>query len=249
MLLKKLKSNHTLNFILFPLLGILFWMKNLVSPKTYPFFRGEEKNLLYSVVHELLKHSVLLQNFVALILVIILAIIILQINNRYNFIRIRTMIPATLFVITAGGFTDLQSLHPVHFGAVFFLIALYRLLSACDKPQPYSAAFDSGFFLGVSTLFYLNLILMLPAFLIGIGILSRENKHRNFVVMFIGFILPFVFGASYAFYTDSIPEVSEIIRLNILTLNDHFSASIAMQIYSGFLLILTLLGKIGRAHV
>lgn len=243
MLLKKFKSNHTFNFILFPLLGVLFWLRDLLNPQVYPFYPGEADNLLYAPVHNLLQHSLLLQNLVALILFLLLAFIILQINNRYNFIRVRTMIPATLFVIMAGGFTEIHTLHPIYFGAVFFLMALYRLLGAFDQPQPYSPAFDSGFFLGISSLFYFSFIAMFPAFLIGTGILSRETKWREFAVLIIGFLLPFLFAASYSFYNDSIHQYLNIIESNIFTSNDFFLKNPILQVYAGVLVFITLLGS------
>jgi hypothetical protein len=244
MLLQKIKSNHTLNFILFPLLGVLFWLRDLIYPTAYPFFPGEESNLLYGPVQNLLARSLFLQQLAALLLFLFIAFLILQINNRYNFIHVRTMIPATLFVILAGGFNEIHVLHPVYFGAIFFLIALYRLLSAYDLSQPYSAAFDSGFFLGISTLFYLNIIVVLPAFMVGIGLLSRETKWNEFVVMIVGFILPLIFGTAYAFYMDNLAELLGIFYSNIFTINNFFSESLVMQIYAGFLILLTLLGSV-----
>ncbi len=244
MLLDKFKSNPTFNFILFPLLGVLFWLRDLLYPKNYLFYPGEESNLLYAPVHELLQHSALLQNLVALWLFLLLAFIILQINIRFNIIRVRTMIPATLFVIMAGGLTDIHALHPVYFGAVFFLFALYRLLSAFDKPKPYSAAFDSGFFLGIASLFYLNLLVFLPAFIIGVGILSHESRWRNYLILFTGVLLPFMFGASYAFYTDNIGKYLEVVELNVITPNDYVLKNTALQGYIIFLIALTLLGSL-----
>jgi hypothetical protein len=58
----------------------------------------------------------------------------------------------------AGGFNEIHVLHPIYFGASFFLIAIIPVAWCIDLSQPYSAAFDSGFFLGISTLFYLNII-------------------------------------------------------------------------------------------
>ena len=49
---------------------------------------------------------------------------------------------------------------------------------AALKTKPYSNVFNAGFFIGVGTLFYLNLIVILPAFFIGISILTRESSWR-----------------------------------------------------------------------
>lgn len=244
MVFNKLKSNHTLNFFLFPLLGILFWLRGLISPAGYPASQGEFGNILFAPLYNWLQDYMLPANLVSLFLFLLMGTIILQINSRYDFIRIRTMIPGTLFIILAGGFTGLHMLHPVYFGGVFLLFALYRLCSACDKARPYSAAFDSGFFLGVAVLFYLNLFALLPAFIIGIGVLSRESGWKEFLLNLIGFIVPLIFGISYAFYTDAIPYWLEFVETSVLTPVDHISDNLFLKGYIGILLLYTVLGSI-----
>ncbi len=244
MILKKLKSNHTLNLLLFPLLAVVFWLKNLLAPQQHVFIPAENENFLFSIIYGWLKQYPFWQNVTALLLFIFLAFEVLQISMRFNFVRIRTMLPATLFVLIAGGFTGMHFLHPVYFGAVFLLIALYRLLSTYDQPQPYSAAFDSGFFLGISILFYMNLLILLPAFLIGLGILSRETRWREFVILIIGFLLPYIFTASYAFLTGRIVEVYDLVWIVFLTPVTFLEPGINLYIYTGFLILLTLVGSI-----
>jgi hypothetical protein len=244
MILKKLKSNHTFNLLLFPLLAVVFWLKNLLAPQQHLFTPAETENFLFSIIFGWLKELPFWQNVAALVLFLFIAFEVLQISTRFNFVRIRTMLPATLFVLIAGGFTGMHFLHPVYFGAVFFLIALYRLLSAYDQPQPYSAAFDAGFFLGISILFYMNLLVLLPAFLIGIGILSREARWREYVILIIGFLLPYFFTASYAYLTGSITQLHDMLWLISLTPNGYIRPEIHHYIYTGFLVLLTLLGSI-----
>ncbi len=244
MLLDKFKSNSTFNFILFPLLGILFWLSDIVYPKGYPFYPGEESNLLYAPLHSLLQHSLMLQNIISLVLFLSMAFIVMQISIRYNILRIRTVMPATLFVIMAGGFTGIHSLHPVHFGALFFLIALYRLLIAFDNQKPYSAAFDTGFFLGIASLFYFSIVAFLPAFLIGIGILSRETRWRCFLILLTGFALPFLFGASYLFYVDELEKYLGIIKVNVMTSNSYVLQDKILQGYLVLLGVMTILGSL-----
>jgi hypothetical protein len=248
MLLKKLKSNHTINLLLFPVTGVALWLKNLVAPHQYPSYEGAIENLLFVPLHNWIKADLLLQNIIALVLFLMLAAAILQISNQYNILKIRTMLPATLFVLVAGGFTRLHFLHPVYFGAIFLLVSIYRLFSAYDKPQPYSAAFDSGFFLGLSILFYLNIIILLPAFLVGIGILSRETRWREYIILFTGFILPSVFALTFAWLTGIIKSSVEIIWLIYLQPNTISTPGIHEYTYTVFLLFLTLLGSLKIIH-
>ena len=244
MILRILKSNRSVNYILFPLIGLLFWGNNLLYPNNFPFYEGESENILFLPVYKLLKDSLFLQSFFSLIFTIALAFIVQQINYRYSFIRIRTMLPASLFVIIVGGLTQIHTMHPVFFGALFLLLVIYRLFSMYDQTKPYSAAFDAGFLLGIGSLFYFNLILLFPAFLIGIAILTREYHWRTFVINVIGLFLPWFFAFGFAVLTEQFLEMLKILERNIITPNNHFLSNIPLQIFLGFLIILTLIGSI-----
>lgn len=243
MLLKTFKSNQTANFLLIPTAALLFWLKSIISTQTYPFYPGESDNLLFKPLYNLLAGLPLLQVILTFLLFIILAILMLQFNNRYNLLRRRTMLPAPLFIVMVSGFTGLQMLHPVYFGALFLLFAILRLFSAFDKIRCYSAAFDSGFFLAIGSLFYFNLIVLFPAFFLGIGILTRETRWREFAVFLTGFLLPFIFAFSYLFFTGNTDAYLHTLEMNILTTNNHFTDNLPQKIYVGFLVFITLLGS------
>ncbi len=244
MILRILKSNRPVNFILFPIIALLFWAINLFRPQIYPYYPGENENLLFAPMYSLLKNEVFLQSLLSLILVVTLAFMVLQINNTYAFIRIRTMLPASLFVLIVGGFNQIHTLHPVYFGAIFLLLAIYRLFSIFNQSPSYSATFDAGFWLSIGSLFYFNLILLFPAFLISIAILSHEYHWRSFVINIIGTLLPWIFAFSYASLTQHMLELLKILEQNILTPNNHFLSNTPLQIFLGFLIFLTLLGSL-----
>jgi hypothetical protein len=244
MILRTLKSNSAVNFILFPLFAVIFWLKSLLKPEVYPFYRGETENLFYHPVAQLLQSSAFLQSLVSLLLIILMTFLILQINNRYSFIRVRTMLPAPLFIILIGGFTQLHTLHPVYFATVFYLVAIFRFFSAFGKVKPYTALFDAGIWLGVASLFYFNAIILLPAFVIGTGILTRETRWREFVILITGFFAPFILALGFAFYTDQFLELLKTFELNIVTPNSYLKGNIALQTFLGVLVLFTLLGSV-----
>lgn len=244
MILRILKSNRSVNYFLYPLLGVIFWLQSFLKPQIYPFYSGEAEGLLYNPIARLVADNALSQSIIALVLLLIMAFMVQQINNQYSFIRIRTMLPAPIFVIIISGFTQLHTLHPVYFGSIFLLVAIYRLFVAFDKSKPYSAAFDTGFILGIGTLFYYNLFIILPALIIGVGILARENNWRQFVLMLLGFLLPLVFAAAYAFLTNNLLEFLKTFEQSILTPNNHFKSNISLHIYLGSLIVLTVFGSV-----
>ena len=244
MILRIFKSNRPINLILFPAIGFLFWLGSFLQPEKYPFYLGENKNPLFLPFENIFGAVPLVQVILAFVLMIVLALLMQQINNRYTFIRLRTFLPAPLFVFVVSGFTEMHTLHPVYFSAIFLLLAILRLFSIFDKPKPYAAIFDSGLLLGVGSLFYFNLILLLPAFWIGIAILSRDYRWREFVILTLGFLLPFAFVMGYNFLTNHLMEVLKTFERNIDTANNHFKSNISLHIFLGFLIMLTGMGSV-----
>ncbi len=244
MLFRTFKSNHAINFILFPVMGVAFWLKSILIQKNYLFSPGETDNLLFNPLFILLDKIPFLANIISVALVIGMGFIMLSISNKYHFIRIKTMLPAPLFILILSGFTDMQAMHPVYFGAFFILIAIHRMFGAFGQKQPLSPAFDAGFFLGIAALFHFNLILLLPAFLIGIGFLSRETQWREFIVLTLGAALPFLFAFTYAFMTGTVSGLLATYALNLLSPVNHMKSNEPLLIYIAFLILLIIAGSI-----
>lgn len=239
MILRIFKSNRSINYFLYPLLGVMFWLHDFISPQNYSFNPGEPEGLLYQPISQIVAENAYVQSVTALLLLLIMAFMVQQINNQYNFIRVRTMLPAPMFVVIISGFTQLHTLHPVYFATIFALAAIYRLFVAFDTSKPYSAAFDTGFLLGIGTLFYFNLFVIVPAFLAGVGILSRDNSWRQYVLLLLGFLLPLIFAAGYVFITDNISGLLQLIQLNVVSPNNHFRSNIPLHVFLGSLILLT----------
>ena len=237
MLLRFFKSNLSVIYLLFPLLGIALWLNSLLSPAGYNYYNGENALPLFKIFSFFLK-TTLSQVIAGIFIMVVCAFMIEQINSRYAFIKNRTLLPATLFILLVCGISGLQVLHPVWVGALFFLMVILRSFSACDVRKPYSVAFDSGFLLGVGSLFYLNLVVLLPAIVIGIGILGRESGWREPLILITGFFLPWIFAFTGYFVFDDPMVLAKLVVDNVLTWNIHVKTDIPLLVYLGFLTII-----------
>lgn len=244
MILQKLKSNRQTNLLAFLVIALLFWIKSLMSPFSYPFFTGENNNILFSPIYRLVQNSDFLQVLLSLILVLLLAVLVQLLSNRFLILGVRTKLPAILFVIIISGYTKLHTLHPVFPAALFLMFAVYSLFGSLDKAKPYSNIFNAGFFLGLGSLFYFNLVILFPAFLFAIIILSKDINWRLFVIVSMGFFLTFLLTFSYAILTEQTLEILKTFEENILTPVNHFRTNIPLHGLLTFLVLLTLAGSI-----
>ncbi|RKD92438.1 DUF6427 family protein [Mangrovibacterium diazotrophicum] len=243
MILRILKTNQAYHFITIPVIVLILWFRAYIHPAAFPFYAGENQMLFFRPFVQLTEWSVLASNAVNLLLVLALAFIILRLNTSYSFIRIRTFLPSNIFVLIVSGLTTLHSLHPVYFGAVFLLLSINRIFGAYESQKANSNAFDAGFYLGLGSLFYFNLIFYFPIVWIGFILIRKNPEWRNFALPLIGIAIPWLYAFAYYFFTDSIPELGHAISQSFATSNNFFSANINFQIYLGLLVFLTLLGS------
>jgi hypothetical protein len=138
----------------------------------------------------------------------------------------------------------MHTLHPVYFSAIFLLLAIHSFFAIFNNPSTYPNIFNSGLFLGIGSLFYFNLLIVIPAFLIGIIILCRETQWREYAILLLGLIVPFIFALGFAFYTDNFLELLYIFEQNIITPVNHFRSNFALQGFLGLLIIFTVIGSI-----
>lgn len=243
MILKTLKSNRSINLILFPVIAVLLWIRGILNPVEYPFYNFENKNLLYLPLAKIPNEYLLIKVISALILVIFIAFLIQLINDRFAFIRTRTKLPASLFVIISSGFTLFHTLHPVYFAAIFFLLAIHSLFTIFNNPDSLSNIFNGAVFLGIGSLFYFNLIFLFPAYWIGIFILYRETSWRQLVIPLLGLAVPYIFAISYAFFTDFTLEFFHTLEQNIITPVNHFKENYPLYAILFLLIFLTVMGS------
>lgn len=243
MILRFLKTNQAYHFITIPLFVLILWFRAYISPESFHFFAGEDQMLLFHPFVALDEWSPLVSNLLTIGLTLMLAFLILRMNSVYSFIRVRTFLPSNVFVLILSGLVTLHRLHPVYFGALFLLLAINRIFGAYEIKKPNSNAFDAGFLIGVGSLFYFNLLFYFPIVWIGFVLIRKNPEWRNFILPVLGLSIPWLYGFSYYFFADSLPELGQTIRQNFMTSNNFLEANLNFQIYLGALIFLTLLGS------
>jgi len=243
MLLRTLKSNQTFHFLLIPVIAAALWFKSFMNPALFPFYSGEDSMLLYQPINALIGKNTVASNIFALLFIILLAFLILKLNVQYTFIRVRTVLPSILFILITSGLHELHAMHPVYPAALFLILTIDRIFNAYDKEVIHSNAFEAGIFLAIGSLFYLNLVFFFPFLWIGFIILKPKVNWREFILTTLGFILPLLAALAYYAATSQMEELVGILKENISLHQSLIKGNLPIQIYLGFLGILTLLAS------
>lgn len=243
MIYRLVKNSRLSGSLLLVLAGIVLWgIRSFESP-VYDFYPGENRMVLFYPLYQLISNSPVSSLAAGLLLVLLASLFIQRIILEYGFFRTRNLIPGVVFILITGGFGGMHFFHPVYPAIILLLLATNRLFRAFDSRKPYSHVFDAALLLSLGSLFYLNLALILPAFIVGGNILGRETRWRESVATITGFLIPWIFTFSWYFLTDQMPQLFQILDQNFLTTNNRITGDIPLMAFLGFLAILTMAGS------
>jgi hypothetical protein len=243
MLLKALKLHQPFHFLLIPLIAIALWIKPLMIPQAYPFYLGEDAMLLYQPISFLLSGSPLLSNIMAFAFTLLLAFLILKLNVQYTFIRVRSFLPSSLFILLTSGIPALHAMHPIYPAALFLVLAIDRIFNSYEKETIHSNAFDAGILLSIGSLFYWNLVFFFPLIWFGFIVVKAKVNWREYILSTIGFAMPWLATIAYYGAIGAQDELRQTIMANLTFNNSFLKGNLLHQIYTGYLVLLILLGS------
>lgn len=242
MFIRFFKSNNASALIFLPLIAIAIWAFGFVSPSVVPIKHAMP---LYELIAGKLVVIPWLATIIALLLVLGEAFLLNYIVNENEVLTKQTYLPALFYLVFMSNNNNMLLLHPPLFANLFILFALNKLFSSYRKDNAFSQAFDAGFLISIATLFYFPYIIFFP--LLGVAlILLRPFNWHEWLISFIGSLIPYVFTITYYFWNDILDYlfydkmfflfVHEKPKLN-LTGSFYFTMSI------GWLILLLSLGK------
>ncbi len=180
---------------MFVFIGLVVWMKAFVSRDTPGIYTDPDPMPLYNWIYNGLSNLTLLSKLIAFLLVLLQAIIINGITNQYNLLGFRSYLPGIFFIMIVSNFPEYQMIHPLLIANLFFLAVWERIASITEKSNTYKAFFNASLLLGLATLFYPNYLFLIIIVIAG-TVLNRISHPREFIMIFVGFIVVWYFYLS-----------------------------------------------------
>ncbi|MCB0644686.1 MAG: hypothetical protein KDC44_23740 [Phaeodactylibacter sp.] len=211
-MLQLFKSNQILTSVLLLLyLGIFFASSFIFEypPSTqaqgilsYEIFRSLEGNLLTSKI-------------IAILLIFIEGVILTGIINDHRINVQANLLPGLFFCLFCCAFPDFLRLHPVLFANFFYILAFGAILKAAKSPKEVGAIFNAGIWLGLGSLFYFSLLIMVVWLFIALSIV-RSFRFRERMMVLAGVFVPYFLTAVVYFWNDQLQFFYEQQYLNQL---------------------------------
>ena len=200
MLIGIFKSNKPVVLIALPFVALAMWVFAFISPvplvaeNTMPF---------YSLFARWLGEIGIVANFLAILLLVVQSIMLNDTVTKSQILNRNNYLPSLLYLVLMSSCPSLLTLHPVLFANFFLIIAVGRILTIFRQENIFSHVFDTGFLIGIASLFYFPAILLFPFVWISLTIL-RPFVWREWVIPLMGLVVPYLFVGVYYFWYDEL---------------------------------------------
>jgi hypothetical protein len=158
----------------------------------------------FALLDMVLSRPLVLYRVVALGLLLVQALRLNTVFNRYDVHPDRGYVAALTYLLLGSVSTDLDTLSPLLLGHTFIVFSLSALLPTSREGYDNRRLFRAGFLVGLAALCYLPLVLFVAVGLFAV-IIFAASAFRSFLLFLCGVLFPYALVATIFFYTDALP--------------------------------------------
>jgi hypothetical protein len=140
---------------------------------------------------------------IAILLLAGQSILLNFILNKNEILVKKSFLPALFYCLLLSCCKPMLHFYPLLFANLFILLALNKICSSYRADEAFSDMFDAGFFIAIASLFYFPSIIIFPLIWVGM-IVIRPFIWREWVISFLGLLLPYLFTFTYYYWYDKL---------------------------------------------
>lgn len=241
MLIKIFRKSYMLQYFLLLLLGILLWVGAFLKPASVESEINEYLNPGYFLLLSLIGNSALGTKVFAFLMILGGALLFNFILTKYDLVPKNILIPAMVYMVLMSYSPNLLHMHHTSISGLMIVIVLYFIFQVYAEEQAFPQVFNSGLLIGLASLFYFPSVYFL--FFIWITfIVFSLYKWREWLIVLIGFNVPYIFLFTYYFWFDQL-EVALLVYedyfSNLSFIDFSFSFSYLSYLIMGFIIVFT----------
>lgn len=185
-------------------LVILFLLLYAFIVRSYVFthptnWTPSNSGMVSNYIYQWMGYDGFWSNIAALLLVVIQAIVVNSIVNRYKMGKETSYFPALSYILVCSAIPDFLHLSPVTLANTFYIIAISEMFRWYRKPDASAQIFNVGFWLAIGSMFYFSVGAF---FILGVVALFQLRAFRvnELVILSIGLLIPYFFVGVYQFW-------------------------------------------------
>ena len=205
---------------------------------------------IFAGLDALLGRPVLLYRALALALLLVQALRLNLVLNRYDVHPERGYVAALTYLLVGSVSTDLDTLSPLLLGHTFIIFGMSALLPTSREGYDNRRLFRAGLLVGLAALCYLPLGLFVLVGLFAV-IIFAANAFRSFLLLLCGALFPYALLVTYLFYVGALPAFAQFhLRPGLAELGaGELPAAVQLRLLAlpGLVLIAALLRSLGTS--
>lgn len=203
MILHFFKSNQPAAAFALPLIVLALWLPAFSHPALSDMPDGMP---VYQWLFALVKHlPPAAIKLLCIAIVSFQSIYIHHIVVKHEVLYKDSYLPSLMFAVLACCLPEFQQFSPLLLVNLLMLFILNKSFALFKEESPIPLIFDCCFLTAITSLIYLPAILFFLLFLISLLVL-RPFHWREWIVAFIGFLLPYFFISVYFFWVDGLKQ-------------------------------------------
>lgn len=196
---------------------------------------------IYYLLNYLFGKSTLSLHILSCIVVLIQITIYSAAINQYDTQTEKNYLGSFIYALFASIYIGFNSLSPAVLSATFALIAFYHLINIIRNGPVFNNVFNTGLWLGISTLFFFPNIAYIAAVLATLLLLT-EIKVKSIFVFLFSFIFPYLCVGIYFLHTNSFNFFNEhFIESSLLIINNNLFGVKTIAYIFGFPILIFVL--------
>ncbi|MGL4597769.1 MAG: DUF6427 family protein [Bacteroidia bacterium] len=236
------RQHQPYSIIFIILLGIGLWLPGFW---VLPDVMTQVHMPLYAPIHAFGLNFPVWSRILALLLVLGEAFLIYRLIAQHQMLTKKSWLPALLFVVLTACTPQQLRLNAPLLANLFLLGAVHLINQSYRMDKAFGLVFNAGLLVGLGALIHFPLLIFV-FFIFAAIIILRPFVWREWIILFLGVAVPFVYSAVYFFWNDSLRGISQQFIIQPL-LNRDFFLKLPVHFYPlTFVLAVVLLAAAGR---
>jgi len=202
MFINYFKSSHPIVLLLLCVIGVFIWAGPIfIENASYPIFSALP--FVQRIIVFFQSHSSLF-SALALFFLLLQSIYLNEISIKFNITPKNTYVTALVYFTIMSYLPEAHTFNQIIICNFFLIPMLSLLLRFYEETDAFSEAFYVGMLISLATMFYYPIILLV-LFVFFSFIIFRLFSWREWFIVILGMIVPFLFVFTYFFWYNKIP--------------------------------------------
>lgn len=242
MVISPVRQHSPIALVIIPLLALVLWIPAFLNPIP-PI---EQVNMpLYEMVDGFFRSHAIIATITGLILLIGEGFLLNFVLQHHQVIIRKNWMPALLVVVFGSCSPGLLWPGPQQFAGILLIFVLHVLLGTYRQDKSFGAVFNSGLLIGLAGQIYLP---SLSFFLFGLItiIILRPFIWREWVMLIMGMLIPFIYGGVWYYWNDAYSEITKRVITDPIVNRSFFLKLDSADYFLAAITVLILLVSAGR---